>query len=99
MKAPAAVLLLLTLACAAVTPASAQKFKPRSIQFKGAPEYSGQELLDAAGLKLGEVLDYAAMNEHSKRMMDTHVFEGLTFKFDGIDLIFSLSLSSELFPL
>ena len=32
-------------------PVTAQKFLPKSIQFKGDPEYSDQELMAAAGLK------------------------------------------------
>ena len=32
-------------------PATAQKFLPKTIQFKGDPEYSNEELMAAAGLK------------------------------------------------
>jgi outer membrane protein insertion porin family len=78
-------------------PGAAQKFLPKSIQFKGAPEYSDQELMDAAGLKKGMVLNYAEMNEHSKQLMDTGVLASLAFKFDGQDLIFLLTPSTELY--
>jgi outer membrane protein insertion porin family len=71
-------------------PAAAQKFQPKSIQFKGAPEYSDQELLAAAGLKMGTILDFAEMKEHSQKLMDTGVFETLAFKFDGADLVYTL---------
>jgi outer membrane protein assembly factor BamA len=80
-------------------PAAAQKFKPKTIQFKGAPEYSDQELLTAADLKLGVVLSSAEMNDHAKRLMDSGVFDNLTFKFDGVDLVFSLIPNTTLFPL
>jgi outer membrane protein insertion porin family len=70
--------------------AAAQKFQPKSIQFKGAPEYSDQELMAAAGLKLGMVLDFAEMKGHSQKLMDTGVFETLGFKFDGVDLVYTL---------
>jgi len=79
-------------------PAAAQKFQPKTIQFKGDPEYNDQELLVAAGLKKGTVLNYAEMNEHSKRLMDSGMFDGLTFKFDGVDLIFMLTPAEHLFP-
>jgi outer membrane protein assembly factor BamA len=80
-------------------PAAGQKFLPKSIQFRGAPEYSERELLAAAGLKKGEVLNYAEMNDHSKRLLDTGMFATLSFKFDGQDLIFQLTPSTELLPI
>jgi outer membrane protein assembly factor BamA len=80
-------------------PAVAQKFQPKTIQFKGDPEYSDKELLTAAGLKLGAVYTSAEMNEHSKLLMDTGLFDNLTFKFDGVDLIFNLIPATELYPI
>jgi len=79
-------------------PASAQKYLPRTIQFKGAPEYSDQELLAAAGLKKGKVLDFAEMSGHTQKLMDTGVFETVSFKFDGVDLIYTLVPHTELYP-
>jgi outer membrane protein assembly factor BamA len=78
---------------------AAQKFEPKTIQFKGDPEYSDQELLGAAGLKKGVVLTSAEMNDHSKQLMDSGVFDSLTFKFDGQYLIFYLVPSSTLYPM
>jgi len=78
--------------------AAGQKFVPKTIQFKGAPEYSDQELLAAAGLKKGTVLDFAEMKEHSQKLMDTGVFETLNFKFDGVDLVYTLVPSTALYP-
>jgi outer membrane protein assembly factor BamA len=78
---------------------SAQKFQPKSIQFKGAPEYSDEELLAAAGLKKGVVLDYAEMNDHSKRLMDSGMFASLAFKFDGQDLIFTITPETAVYPI
>ena len=75
-----------------------QKFIPKTIQFKGDPEYSTEEMLAASGLKKGETLDYAGMNECSKRLMDTGMFASLTFKFDGQDLIFQLTPADQLAP-
>jgi outer membrane protein assembly factor BamA len=75
-----------------------QKFIPQTIQFKGAPECSDQELLAAAGLKKGTVLDYAEMKGHSQKLMDTGIFETLSFKFDGVDLVYTLVPSTNLYP-
>jgi outer membrane protein assembly factor BamA len=86
-------------AFAFVRPASAQKFQPKSIQFKGDPEFTDLELIQAAGLKKGAILDYAEMNEHSKQLLDTGLFATLAFKFDGQDLIFLLTPSTDLYPI
>jgi outer membrane protein assembly factor BamA len=80
-------------------PAAAQKFLPKTIQFKGAPEYSDQELMAAAGLKKGTVLAYADMKEHSQKLMDTGVFESLAFSFDGADLVYKLVPHADLYPI
>ena len=89
--APAIVLL------AACQLAPAQKFQPKTIQFKGAPEYSDQELLAAANLKRGIVLTAAEMNDHSKLLMDSGVFDGVTYKFDGVDLVYQLTVAPQLY--
>jgi outer membrane protein assembly factor BamA len=80
-------------------PASAQKFQPKTIQFKGAPEYSDAELLATAGLQIGVVLDFAGMKEHAQMLMSTGVFETLNFQFDGVDLIYNLVPSTSLYPI
>jgi outer membrane protein insertion porin family len=92
-------LCLAALLIATALPAAAQKFKPKTIQFKGATAYSDQELMAAADLKPGVVLSSAEMNDHAKRLMDSGVFDNITFKFDGLDLIFSLIPNATLFPL
>jgi outer membrane protein assembly factor BamA len=81
-----------------VRPLMAQKFLPKSIQFQGAPEYSSKELLAATGLKKGVVLGYTDMQNYSKRLMDSGVFAQVAFKFDGQDLIFLLTPSTDLVP-
>ena len=83
---------------AVVCPASAQKFLPKAIQFQGAPDYSNQELMDAAGLKKGIVLDYAEMGDHSKQLLATGIFATVAFKFDGLYLTFILTPSTDLYP-
>jgi outer membrane protein assembly factor BamA len=95
-------LLLFILAFAALLtsqPSQAQKFQPRNIEFKGDPDFSSEELMAAAGLKKGIALDYAEMKDHSQKLMDTGVFESLSFKFDGVDLTYTLVPSPALYPL
>ena len=89
--------LFLLLAAAAVT-APAQKFIPKTIQFHGAPEYTDQELMTAAGLKKGEMLDYAGMNARSQQLLATGVLATVAFKFDGQDLIFTITPQTDLVP-
>jgi outer membrane protein assembly factor BamA len=97
MKRTYFLLLTVLLVFASGQNAAAQKFQPKTIQFKGAPEYSDQELLAAAGLKMGAVLDYAEMKGHSQKLMDTGVFETLSFKFDGVDLVYTLTPFAKLY--
>lgn len=80
-------------------PAAAQKFQPKTIQFKGAPEYSAQELLSASGLQKGTVLSFAEMKNHSQKLMDTGVFDSLSYKFDGMDLVYTLIPATTLYPI
>ena len=91
-------LLSVVIAAAAVKTAAAQKFIPKNIQFNGDPEYSSQELMQAAGLKKGEVLSYTSMNSTAQQLMNTGMFDGVTFKFDGQDLVFYLTPASQLLP-
>ena len=82
-------LVLLFAALFAALPAVAQKkssskktasqsaqaaFTPKSIQFKGAPEYSNLELLDAMDLKPGAPIVYSSLKAHSQKLLDTGFF-------------------------
>ncbi len=96
MRTKAVVLLGIALCLAAPLAVRGQKFLPKAIQLKGAPLYSDEELLAAAELKKGVVLNYADMNAHAKKLMDTGMFSTLAFKFDGVDLVFSLTPSDSL---
>ena len=99
MQRPAFLLLKAALLLAVCLPATAQNFLPKSIQFKGDPEYSGQELMAAAGLKEGVVLTGTEMKDHSQKLIDTGVFDTLNYMFDGQDLIYSLTPSADLYPI
>jgi outer membrane protein assembly factor BamA len=78
---------------------SAQEYQPKSIQFKGAPEYSDQELLTAAQLKPGISLSVDAMKDHARILLDTGVFDNITFQFTGVDLRYVLTPSTTLYPI
>jgi outer membrane protein assembly factor BamA len=79
-------------------PAAGQKFLPKTIQFKGDPEYSNEELMAAAELKEGTVLDSDGMKNHSQKLIDSGVFDTLNYKFDGVNLIYTLVPSTSLYP-
>ena len=82
------------LACAA----TAQTFQPKTVQFKGDPEYSTAELLAASGLKTGTAYTVAEMNEHTKLLMDSGVFQDISFTFNGQDLVYQIIPATVLFP-
>jgi outer membrane protein insertion porin family len=88
----------LVLLCCAL-PVTAQTYQPKTIQFKGAGEYSSAELSAAADLKKSGGLTTAQMNDHTKLLMDTGLFQDVSFKFNGQDLIFELTPVTQLYPL
>ncbi|MGA2649870.1 MAG: POTRA domain-containing protein [Terracidiphilus sp.] len=91
---PVLVSLALGFFLAAPSPAAAQKFLPKTIQFKGASDYSDQELLAASGLKKGAVLTADEIKAAFQRLMDTGVFENIVYKFDGQDLVYTFNLAT-----
>ncbi len=78
---------------------AAQEYQPKSIQFFGAPEFTDQELLAAAELKPGVSLTVDAMKEHAKLLLDTGVFDSITFQFTGVDLRYVLTPSTTMVPI
>jgi outer membrane protein insertion porin family len=99
MKRTFSLLLTAVVLLSASVPSCAQKFVPRSIQFKGDPEYTDQELLAAAGLKEGIALTTDEMHDHAQQLLDTGAFDNLTYKFDGQNLVYSLTPSTTLLPI
>jgi len=98
MQRKAIFLCLVFMAFAAARPAVSQKFLPKTIGFQGDPEYSSQELMEAAGLRKGEILSNDSVNNVAQKLMSTGMFDGVSFKFDGQDLVFYLIPASQLFP-
>jgi outer membrane protein assembly factor BamA len=75
-----------------------QKYVAKNIVFKGQTEYSDAELLAATGLKKGQALTSAEMNDISKQLLDLGVFDNVAFTFNGQDLAFDLIPSVKLYP-
>jgi outer membrane protein assembly factor BamA len=75
--------------CAAF-PAFSQTFQPKTIHFVGAEGYTDKDLTSASGLQPGTVLSAPDVNARTQKLMDTGIFAGLSYKFDGIDLVFSV---------
>jgi hypothetical protein len=85
--------------CAIASSAVAQSFTPRTIQFKGVPEYTNQELLAGAGIPANKQIDVARISSYGQRLIDTGMFATVSYKFDGQDLVFTLSAMAELAPI
>lgn len=82
----------------AAAAAAAQNFQPAAIEFKGADNFTNQELMDAAGLKLGMALSSDDVNGHAKQLMSSGLFESLGFRTEGDTLIIELVEVTELYP-
>lgn len=76
---------------------SAQKFIPKTIQFQGAPDYSNDELLAAAGLKAGQMVSADEMQQSMNALSNTGLFDGIKYTFNGQDLVFQLKPAANLY--
>lgn len=76
-----------------------KKAAPKSIRFQGAPQYTQEELLAAAGLKPEERLNANEVKARAKQLSDTGLFEVIKFTSDSKTLLFTLTPSSRLFPM
>ena len=85
------------LLCAGM-PGAAQTYLAKTIEFKGAAEYTEQELLRVAELEPGAALSQSGMQEHGQKLMDTGLFDNLTFGFNGETLTYTLVPSGSLLP-
>ena len=72
---------------------------PKAIRFQGAPQYSQQELLAAAGLKPDAALNPREVKAHAKQLNDTGLFKEIKLTSDGKTVLFTLTPTSQLFPL
>ena len=103
LAAPIAALLLfsslLSLAQKTSAPPAQKKAAPKTIRFQGAPQYTQDELLAAAGLKLDARLTPSQVKAHAKQLNDTGLFAVVKFSTDSKGLLFTLTPTSQLFPL
>jgi outer membrane protein assembly factor BamA len=95
----AAVLLLCSLSSYAQKKASPAQRKAPAIRFQGAPQFTQEELLAAAGLKPGARLSATDVKAHAKLLNDTGLFAVVKFSSDSKGLLYSLTPSSQLFSM
>jgi outer membrane protein assembly factor BamA len=96
MNKPAALLAVLFLC---TLPSLAQKKPPpKIIRFQGAPQYTQEELLAAAGLKPDARLTASEVKARAKQLNDTGVFQMVKFSTDSKGLLFALTPTTQLFP-
>ncbi len=93
-----AVCVVLLLLCNVPLPAQ-RKALPKAIRFQGAPQYTQQELLAAAGLKPDARLNLRDVKPHAKQLTDTGFFEEVKTTSDSKTVLFTLTPSSQLFPM
>ena len=75
----------------------AQTYLPKTIQFKGDAEHTTEELLAASALKQGIPLTSADLNDHTKLLMDSGLFESIHYDFNGQDLVFHITPAATLY--
>jgi len=76
-----------------------KKVPPRTIRFQGTTQYTQQELLTAAGLKPDARLNLRDLKAHAKQLSDTGMFDVVKYTSDSKGLLFTLTPSSQLFPM
>jgi outer membrane protein insertion porin family len=97
-KLSGAVSIAVLLLCSLPLPAQ-KKLPPPAIRFQGAPQYTQQELLAAAGFKPDVRLNLREAKAHAKQLNDTGLFKEVKFTSSSRALLFTLTPSSQLFPL
>src|SRR5579863_2025661 len=80
------------------TPAQ-KKAAAKAIRFAGAPQYTQDELLAAAGLTQSEHLTPTEVKAHAKQLYDTGLFTAIKFSTDAKGLLFTLTPANQLFPI
>jgi outer membrane protein assembly factor BamA len=98
----AAIVLLCSLELIAqkkATPHVQAKSPPKTIRFQGAPQYSQDELLAAAGVKPGARLTALEIKARAKQLNDTGFFAVVRFSNDSKGPLFTLTPVTQLYPL
>ena len=76
-----------------------KKVPPQAIRFQGAPQYTQEELLAAAGLKPGVRLNSDAVKAHARQLVDSGMFKEVKFAYDRKTWLITLTPSAQLFPM
>jgi outer membrane protein assembly factor BamA len=97
-KQPGTVSVALLLICS-LSLLAQKSVPPQAIRFQGAPQYTQEELLAAAGLKPGTRLNSGEIKARAKQLNDTGLFKEVKFSSDRKTLLFTLTPSSQLFPM
>jgi len=97
-KQSGAVLVALLLLCS-LSLLAQKKAAPKAIRFQGAPQYTQQELLAAAGLKPDARLNAGEVKARAKQLNDTGLFKEIKFASDSKALIFTLTPLNQLYPM
>ncbi len=76
-----------------------KKAAGKAVRFQGAPQYTQQELLTAAGLKPDQRLAPVEIKAHGKLLNDTGVFKEVRFSSDAKTITFTLTPIAPLYPM
>jgi outer membrane protein assembly factor BamA len=97
-KQPGAVSAALLLICS-LSLLAQKSVPPQAIRFQGAPQYTQEELLAAAGFKPGTRLNSGEIKARARQLNDTGLFKEVKFTSDRKTLLFTLTPSNQLFPM
>ena len=70
-----------------------------AVRFQGAPQYTQDELLAAAGLKANARLTPTEIKAGAKELNDTGFFTAIKFRTDSKGLLFTLTPTARLYPI
>ena len=76
-----------------------KKVPPKAIRFQGAPQYTQQELLAAAGYQPDARPNLREVKAHARQLSETGLFEEVKTASDSKALLFTLTPSTHLFPM
>ncbi len=103
MNKPARLIAALLLLCSLQSPAQKNvppaHGKAPSIRFEGAPQYTQEELLAAAGIKPNTRLSAGEVKARARQLSDTGFFAEVSIRNDSKGLLFTLKPSTQLFPM
>lgn len=86
------------LLCSLPLPAQ-KKVPPAPVRFQGAPQYTQQELLAAAGFKPGARPTPRDVKARAKQLIDTGLFAEVKSRTERNTLVFTLTPTSQLYPM